>query len=292
MRVTEGMRHAEIVRNLTRIGAQHADASRQAMTGMRIDRPSKDPIAAAELARLRASLSNNAAYRETISLVRGDAALAEATLAEGSDLLSRAREIAMAGANGTLGAEERSVMALEVRGLRDELIRLANTRGTKGYIFSGSQTNVAAFDANGAFQGDEVQQALDIGSSAPLQVGASGARAFTATGGRDVFADLATLSAALEANDPSGISATLDALANSQAQITSERARVGLQVGRMDTSNAILEHVELEQARRQEEIGAADPFQAYSLMTALSGSLERSVAVSRQLLDLTGLKRF
>jgi flagellar hook-associated protein 3 FlgL len=292
MRVTDGMRYAEIFRNLTRIQTDHDAATREATTGLRIDRPSKDPTGAAELARLRASLSSNAAHKEAIHLVRGDAELAESALAEGTDLLMRAREITVSGANDTLNASDRTLMAKEVRGLRDEMVRIANTRGTKGYIFAGSKSNAPAIDAAGLFQGDDVLQSVDIGSGAPVQVGASGARAFTAAGGRDVLADLDALAVALESDDRAGISASLDALDAGQKQLMNERSRAGLLVARLDTSTAVIEQLDLDSARRQEQVGAADPVDAYSRMNALGSALERSVAVSRQILDVTGVSRF
>jgi flagellar hook-associated protein 3 FlgL len=292
MRVTDGMRYAEIFRNLTRIQTDHDAATREAMTGLRIDRPSKDPTGAAELARLRASLSSNAAHKEAINLVRGDAALAESALAEGTDLLTRAREIAVSGANGTLNAGDRAAMAKEVRGLRDEMVRIANTRGTKGYIFAGSKTNAPAIDAAGTFQGDDVLQSVDIGSGAPVQVGVSGARAFTAVGGRDVLADLDALAVALESNDQAATSVIIDVLDAGQKQLVNERSRAGLLVARLDTSTAVIEQLDVDSARRQEQVGAADPVEAYSRMNALGSALERSVAVSRQILDVTGVSRF
>lgn len=292
MRITEGMRYAGVLTNLNRLQSEHADASQQAMTGVRIDRPSKDPAGAAELARLRASMSANTKHQEAINLVRGDAELAESTLAQSSDLLSRAREIAMNGANGSINEEQRAVLAEEVQSLKDELVRLANTKGTKGYIFAGSLSNQKAFDAAGNFAGDDVQQSVDIGSGAPVQIGASGARAFTSAGGRNVLADLDALATALASNDVGGIGASLDALEASEKQVNNERSRVGLLIGRLDTSAAVLEKLELDNGRRQQQVGAADPFESYSRMTALSGALERSVAVSRQIFDLTGIARF
>jgi flagellar hook-associated protein 3 FlgL len=292
MRVTEGMRYADILRSSARLQSAHADATREATTGVRVDRPSKDPAAAAELARLRASLSANAKHKDAINSVRGDVELAESTLAESGNILSRAREIAMTGSNGTFSADQRAVMAQEVRGLKDELIRLGNTKGTKGYIFAGSQTNQKAFDGSGGFLGDDVLQSADIGSGAPIQVGASGARAFTAAGGRNVLTDLDALALALGSNDVSGVSASLDALEASEKQIGQERSRVGLLVARLDTSTAVLDQLELDGNRRQEQVGAADPLESYAKMAELSGAIERNVAVARQIFELTGIPRF
>ena len=71
------------------------------LTGLRIDRPSKDPTGAAELARLRASLSSNAAHKEAINLVRGDAELAESAL---SDPLTGLRSTVFGGSCLVAGA--------------------------------------------------------------------------------------------------------------------------------------------------------------------------------------------
>ena len=183
-------------------------------------------------------------------------------------------------------------MSEEGRGLRDELSRLANTNGTPGYVFAGSKTTTPAFSAGGAFQGDDILQRVDIGSGAPVEVGASGARAFTAAGGRDVFGDLQALADALATNDVAAVTASLDAIESSQKQLINERSRAGLLIGRLDTSSAIIEQLELDQNRRQSQVGAADPLEAYTRMNALGSALERSVAVSKKILDVTGIIRF
>ncbi len=291
MRVTDGMRYAEVQRQLARLQSQNADAARQAATGLRVANPSDDPIAAAELARVQASLDSVGAHRGAIQLVRGDAELAESTLAQASELMTRAKEIAMQGANDSLSAEDRKSLAIEARSLREELLKLGNTRGSNGYLFSGSKSDSAAFDANGVFQGDDERHAVDIGGSTPLDVNASGARAFTAAGGRDVFADLAALASALDSNDRGATAALLDAVDASQKQLAGERTQIGFVVSRLETSDGILSDLGVGLGKRQADIAAADPFEAYSRMTALGQSLERAVAVSRQLLDLTGFWR-
>jgi flagellar hook-associated protein 3 FlgL len=287
MRVTDGMRYQAVQRNLARLQSENADAAQQATTGLRIGNPSDDPIGAAELARLQASLGNTAAHRGTIKAVRGDAELAESTLAQATELMTRAKEIALQGANDSLSADDRAALATEARNLKTGLLQLANTRGTKGYIFAGSQTDQAAFDANGAFQGDDVDHSVDVGSSTPTAVNASGAKAFTSAGGRDVFGDLEALANALASNDRAGIAASLDQVDASQKQITTERARNGLIVSKLDSTDSVLDQLELDLGKRQVDVGAADPFEAYSRMTVLGQSLQRAVQVSRQVLDAT-----
>lgn len=291
MRVTEGMRYAQVLRNLAGLGSRHAEAARQASSGLRVGKPSDDPIAAAELARLSASNGRTSAHLSTIDRVRGDAELTEAVLAEASDIMVRLREIALQASNGGIGADERAALRVEVAGLKDALVQLGNTRGTRGYLFSGSQVATPAFDGAGAFQGDDEQHVVPIGNSTPTPVSTSGAESFVVAGGRNVFADIDAFDAALAANDETGIRAALDVVEAGHAQLVNARARSGLVISKLDASAAALTTLDTEQQRRAQAVGAADPFESYSRVTQLGQSLERAIAVSRQLLDI-GRNRF
>jgi flagellar hook-associated protein 3 FlgL len=286
------MRYSEVLRNLSNLTSQHAEASREAATGIRVGKPSDDPIAAAELARLRASNSQTGSHLSTINTVRGDAELTEATLSEASDIFVRLRELTLQASNGDLSADDRAAVGEEVKGLKEALLSLGNTRGTRGYLFSGSAVSTKAFDATGAFQGNADPHQVAIGNSTPTNVSTSGADAFVVAGGRNVFADLDSLSTALAANDESGIRASLDAIDASHEQLVNARARSGLVLSKLDASESVLSSLDTEQTRRAQEAGAADPFESYSRVTVLGQSLERAIAVSRQILDIGGGNRF
>lgn len=292
MRVTEGMRYSQVLTNLTGITSQHAEASRQASSGIRVGKPSDDPIAAAELARLRAGSSQTQTHLSTIDTVRGDAELTESALGDASDIFVRLKEIALQASNGALTGTERGTLAIEVSGLKDALLTLGNTRGTRGYLFSGSQVQTAAFDANGVFQGDDVATLVPIGNSTPTAVSTAGSEAFTVTGGRNVFDDIESLSSALTGNDEPALRASIDAVTASHTQLVNARARSGLVLSKLDASQSVLSSLDTEQQKRAQDVGAADPFEAYSRVTTLGQTLERAIAVSRQLLDVGGANRF
>jgi hypothetical protein len=55
----------------------------------------------------------------------------------------------------------------------------------------------------------------------------SGATAFTAAGGTDVFATVDALEAGLRSNNQSAISATLDTVESARSQVTNARAQSG-----------------------------------------------------------------
>lgn len=292
MRVTEGLKYQNISRTLSNLSSQQNEAARQALSGSRVSAPSDDPIAAAELIRNRSAQARLEAQRQTVRHTLGDTEQAESALAEASDVFSRARELAMQGANGSLSAGERDSLAESVRHLREQLVNLGNTKGTRGYLFAGSQTSTLPFDDRGNYSGDGTDITVDLGSTGPTVIDLGGSEAFTAAGGRNVFADLDALETALSANDPAGVAASLDGLEASQKQLTQVRARVGLLSEKLRTSDALLEQTNVNLAAQDERVSQADPFAAYSKMSALSQSLEQAVTVSRQILDLGTLNRF
>ncbi len=290
MRVTENMRYASVTNNLSQLSSRQATAAQEAQTGIRVNLPSDDPIAAAQLARLSASQAQVTARRGTISAVRGDTELAESSLQQASDLMASAKELAVQGANGSLGASERASLALQVKDIRDQMIGVANTKGSSGYLFGGSQTQTEPFAADGTFSGDDEDHVVDIGNSTPTAVNASGAQAFTTAGGRDVLGDLDSLYTALTNNDPTAVSATLDNLDTSRAQITSAQAATGVIVNRLDASDSILSNAQLQNSKSTQEVGAADPATAFSTLTQLNNSLQQSVSVAKTILDLASFK--
>ncbi|MEO6602316.1 MAG: flagellar hook-associated protein FlgL [Polyangiaceae bacterium] len=292
MRVTEQMRYDSVTQNLSQLSARQAKAAQQAQTGIRVNLPSDDPVAAAQLARLAASQSQTSARRNAISSVKGDTELAESSLQQASDLMANAKELAIQGGNGTLGPNERAALALQVKDLKDQLVGIANTRGSTGYLFGGTATENKPFDDTGAFSGNDDQRVVDIGNSTPTAVNASGAKAFTLAGGNDVFAALDALYTGLSNNDTTAIGASLDGLDKSRSQITNSQASVGVTLNKLDASDAILSNVDLQNGKSINEVGAADPAQAYSTLTQLNNSLQQSMTVAKSILDLAAFKQF
>lgn len=292
MRVTEQMRYDSVANNLSQLSARQAKAAQEAQTGLRVNLPSDDPIAAAQLARLAASQAQVTARRNTINSVRGDAELAESSLQQASDLLASAKDLAMQGGNGALSSSERATLAAQVKDIREQLIGVANTKGSTGYLFGGSATESQPFSASGAFSGNDDAHLVDLGNSTPSPVNASGAKAFTAAGGRDVFADLDALYSALSSNDQTAIAASLDGLDRSRAQITNAQATVGITINKLDASDAVQSALDLQNSKSMQEVGGADPAKAYSTLIQLNNALQQSVSVSKLILDSAAFKQF
>jgi flagellar hook-associated protein 3 FlgL len=291
MRITENMKFGSVQRNLASLRSRHATLSNEISSGRKVLAPSDDPVTAAKLLRLEARASRTADYQKTVNAVRADISMAEGSLAEASQLMVRAHELAIQGANDSLSANDRSALAVEVASLREQLVATANGRGQRGYLFSGSQTDTPAFTASGVYQGDELEHEVEISPGVRTRVSVTGSDAFTAAGGTDAFAALDALHTALLSNDASAIAATLGDVESSRAQMVRVQGQAGLIMNRLDTAEEALSVTALELARQDSEAGDVDPFAAISELTQLSSVLEQSIAIARNTLTI-GQGRF
>jgi flagellar hook-associated protein 3 FlgL len=286
MRITENMKFGSVQRSLSSLRSRHATLTNQVTTGRKVLAPSDDPVAAAKLMRINARASRTEDYQKTISAVRADITMSEGNLSEASQLMVRAHELAIQGANDALSPNDRSALAVEVASLKEQLLATANGRGQRGYLFAGSQTATPPFDANGVYQGDDIEHEVEISFGVRTRVSVTGAAAFTAAGGTDAFAALDALHAALVSNEASAISATLGDIEASRAQMVRVQGQSGLIMNRLDTAEEALSVTALELTRQDSEAGDVDPFAAISELTQLSTTLEQAIAVARRTLTI------
>jgi flagellar hook-associated protein 3 FlgL len=288
MRISENMRYDMVGRSLADLTTRQAETAQQASSGQRVSAPSDDPIAAAELARLSAAKSSTTQFQKSVSSVRGDAQLAEGALGEAGDALARLHEIAIQGANDTLSSADRASLADEVHTLKAHLVSLANTKGSNGFLFAGTQTDSAPFDSAGVFTGNDNSHLVEVAPGVSVRANPSGADAFTVQGGTDVFAAVDGLETGLRANNTSAISGTLDQVEAARDQVTRARGESGLLLDRLDATDSALTQAQTTLGARTVAVGQADPYQTYSDLTRLNNALTQAIAVARTTLTPGG----
>ncbi len=107
-----------------------------------------DPMAAAHATRYRSYTARLERFSENIETIRDRNVITEGYIQQAGDMLQRAREIAVQSANGTYTAEDMRHMATEIDQILNEMVEVANARGSDGTtIFSGDRGNQLPFRA-------------------------------------------------------------------------------------------------------------------------------------------------
>ncbi|MFO0553015.1 MAG: hypothetical protein U0271_31800 [Polyangiaceae bacterium] len=290
MRVTETLRMQAVERAQRRATNDLSRATDGASTGMRVRAPADDPTAFASLVRVRAGASAWKDRREAISSSSSELTVAESSLAEGADIMARARELAVTMADGAMSAAERTAAAGEVRTLRAALLGIANQRGASGYLFAGSAVGTAPFTAAGTFVANDDALDVEVAPGIRVRSNASGAQAFTSAGGRDVFQDLDNLANALASNNVAGVQTSVTDIEAGHTQITSARAMAGIGIDRLRASESAADQAAMMLQEEHAKTGELDAATAFSKLAEAQQAYERALSISKNILSTFDLK--
>jgi flagellar hook-associated protein 3 FlgL len=175
------------------------DATQQQLiSGKRVNRASDDPTAAARAERALATVSRVQADQRGVEASRTLMSQTESSLGDAANLLQRARELLVAGGNAAYGDYERKSLATELRGIREQLLGVANRDdGAGGYLFGGQGSAQPPFvDAPGGVMYSGTAGQSQSAGHEPLPISLDGGATWlTARSGNGVFETNAVTSA-------------------------------------------------------------------------------------------------
>jgi flagellar hook-associated protein 3 FlgL len=122
---------AEINRQ-TQLAREIARAQVEISTGKRIQRPSDDPTGAALVGEIARTEAQEATWLRNLGTAGTLADRADTALSAVATNLERANELLINAASGTLSAENRATVALELRAIAADMAALADTRDAFG----------------------------------------------------------------------------------------------------------------------------------------------------------------
>ncbi len=247
MRVTEAARFDLLRRELLRTSAGLAGVSEQLATGRRINRLSDGPEQAVRADRLLGEDRALRAYSEAADNARAWLATQDGALQSALSIMHRARELTIS-AGAPLGAQAREGIAVELEGLRAQLVDIANTRFDNRPVFGGFGD--AAVEETGptvSFVGDGGAVERRVGTSRIVRVNVSGSEAFGFDAGDDVFALIDEIAGHVRTGDVASITTSdLDRLAAASDRLSESLGAVGAR------SNLVTSAQETSVVRRDE----------------------------------------
>jgi len=181
-RVTNGSLRQAFLNTLQQAQQRLQQTQTQISTGSRVNQPSDDPLAAAQLREIEASLARMDQYQSNALLAQNRLGIEEETLVGVVNGVQRIRELAIQANNATAGQGSRDAIAVELREQFTNLLALANSADGQGrYLFAGfsEQTQPFIQTAGGiSYAGDDGQHSVKISDHRLLATGDSGLAVF------------------------------------------------------------------------------------------------------------------
>ena len=174
MRITTATQFQQSVETLQRRQESLQMAQERLVSGKKIARASDDPTEAARAERALARQSQIEATQRALEASRQAMSLAESALGDGVDIMQRVRELVVQSGNASYSDDQRLSIASELRGLRQQLLGVANrSDGAGGYLFAGQGAASPPF-VDGAvgveFKGTAGQALAASSETMPLSV--------------------------------------------------------------------------------------------------------------------------
>jgi flagellar hook-associated protein 3 FlgL len=288
MRITDGMELNNVLLAESRSSQQMAQLTQMASSGLAVSEPSDNPAAYASIVQRTAGIAGAQARQTAVNAAASQLDAAGNALNQATTLIQQAQAIAVEQGSATQNAASRANAATEINGLTQQLIGLANTQGSDGsYLFGGTKTNTPPFDSQGNFQGNSDATHVEVATGVLAVSNASGSQAFTAAGGRNVFADLQSLSTALSNNDVTGIEASISNLASSQQQVIAAQVSTSELADRLhsasDATSSVITQMQVALAPIQD----ADAATTLSNLQSAQTSYQAAIQVNKQILSLS-----
>jgi len=182
MRMSTAGMHTTSINAILDQQVKMAKTQQQLTTGKKFQTASDDPIGATRAAVLDRTLADNAQFEKNSNIIETRLNYSEKGMADATTILQRVRELALQGANSTLGDTERQMLANEVRQNAAALLDISNRTDANGeYLYSGTMTNTKPFaltPSGATYQGDFTNRQVRISPTQALADGHTGADVF------------------------------------------------------------------------------------------------------------------
>lgn len=260
MRVTNQMMSTALLGNLNNLRARNASLTEQISSGNRITLASEDPGAANDVMRAQNRLQVLTQWGTDLGDTKDWVRSSESALSGITDLLNKAKEIAMVGANGTLEESVRQPLAAQMDAVMTDLLTALNGKQGDAAMFAGFKTGADPFAIDQTtgtvtYNGDTGAMKRDVGPGVTLTANLDGSRFGAVTDPAHPLKVVWQLAQDLKLTSGSAdaVRGNLDNMSKALSNVINLRSEIGARdqrIAQLDTLHADMS-VQLQDALQQ-----------------------------------------
>lgn len=313
MRLSSSQIFSQRVDNITSSQSKWMTEGNKISSGRRVEKPSDDPMAASQAVMVKQSESRNQQYATARGFAKNSMSLQMSLASQMVNITTKIQEtLVAAGNDATLSDEDRSSLADQLQGLKDQLVGIGNTKdGVGRYIFAGFQSDKPPFvaDATGkiTYQGGDKQITQKVDSNIEMTTNFTGIETLQSSGSKgtepDIFNALdgaiTALREPLTGKPQSERDAALEKIDAANRvnratlnNISSVEAKLGLQLQELDNLDDLGADTSLRNAKRLSELRDLDWTQAISEYYQEESVLQASYKVFNDMKDMSMFKMY
>jgi flagellar hook-associated protein 3 FlgL len=301
MKISTSLMYDRAVSQMTSSQNRLAESQAQLSSGKNVLRPSDAPDQATAIQRLKSVIDRQKSFEATIESANRHLQAEETALTGVTDLLTRFKELMMQASNDSYSTTDRQAIAIELKGLQDDLLSFANVRDVNGaYLFSGSRVFTQPFAADAAgritYQGDETVNLIDVGDQRSIRGNRTGTEVFSrvvreqpdgTSQGVSFFEALQDSIVAVRSENREGMRRGLSEVESLSETVALGLARIGSDMNVVDAQRSVMEETSLQLKVILSEIEDLDYTEAVTKMQKQMLALEASQASFAQISRLS-----
>lgn len=286
MRISDQVRYDSIRSSVGLATERLSSIQQQLATGERINKPSDDPTATAELLRLSAQQADADEGGRLADTANARLSATDSTLGQVTDIVQRARELAVQARSGSLSASDRQAIGTEVNQLLLQAVQDGNAQLGGQYIFAGAKTTAAPFATSGAapasvtYNGDDTAVVVPLQGSQQVRVDVPGDQALGST-----FEALIKLRDAVNANDGTATDSATSALDGALDTLNQTRATVGARINMTDALHTAANTDSTAVQARRSSLSDLDIADAVVRLNQAQNSYQASLSTAARLMQ-------
>ncbi|WP_206831588.1 flagellar hook-associated protein FlgL [Alicyclobacillus fructus] len=303
MRITQGMLSNQVLYDIENNLQQLSRLETEASTGKRINQPADDPIGVQNVMTDNLELAFDQEYQQNATTAQSQLNFVSSVMNEAQNVMSRARDLAVEGANSTETASDMQALASEVGQLYDQLVTIGNSQYNGQYIFNGANTASAPYPAQAAnLTPDKVSGSLDpaqsvtnagqvymdLGNGVTLPITVSGNQFFGSQGAaNNAFSVLSQLYNALNSGDHAQVDNLLNNLDSVIDNMNTVQANVGALINRAEMMQTRMTDLSSSVTQQLSNVDDADMAQVLTNLNSISAVEQASLEVGAQALPMS-----
>jgi flagellar hook-associated protein 3 FlgL len=262
LRVTPGMMHGNLMRNITHNLNRMENQQNMLSTGRKLNKPSDDPVGITYSLRYRSELAMNEQYDKNIATAKSELEHTDSVLGQLNDMVQRAQELVTQALNDTNPQTALDAIAIEVEQLYEQAVMIVNDSLNGKFIFNGQMTDKKPYDSAIAEtqDADSEKRLISLSAGLTVPINVTGREVFGAsTDTNNLFKVLKDIKNAITPTGNKAALATASAQLNSRYdQIINIRSEIGARTNRVDLIDTRLQDLTLNLNSLQGETEDAD----------------------------------
>ncbi|MBI1809677.1 MAG: hypothetical protein HYR75_07250, partial [Gemmatimonadetes bacterium] len=270
-------------------------AQTQVTTGHKFEQASQDPTAAVGVMQDESQLSALGQYQRNVGTASARVNLESGVLNQINDLLTRAKELAIAQATGTATAATRQSTLPEVNQLLAQAVQLSNTKDGSEYLFGGTnstnvpytvQTTGQSYTFSVATPPPSGPRQLEISAGQRIVAGHDGTQVFgDATSG--TLKTLQDLAGALQSGDQTQVTNTLSSIDTAIQNTQSLIGDAGARANTLDITKANITALNNQVTQFKSDLQDVDVETAMTNLVSRQTAYQAAMAATSRVLSLS-----